>query len=192
MSLRTRFFALCTIFSGIVFSGQIFAQVPVNGSGKSMRLAFANETPGSTGTIESVSAKSNIAPVKVQRSTPIPFGTPENLLLDMKGYDQNFVRTFTFQNTTKEAYTVTGVDFATRNTKFSFVSITGTDETLPLEVKPGETFTVKVAFIAPERNITYSDKMLIKVEESQEPVMFPIQATRAPLSDMSWNQRAAK
>jgi len=190
MPLKTRFFALCicSIFSGIVFSSVVFAQVPVNGSGKNVRLAYANEVPGSAGTIESLSGKSNIAPVKVQRSTPIPFGTPENLLLDMKGYDQNFVRTFTFQNTTKETRTVTGVDFAARNTKFSFVSITGADESLPLEVKPGQTFTVKVAFIAPERNITYSDKMLVTVEESKVPVTFPIQATRSSLSSMNWNQ----
>jgi hypothetical protein len=194
MLLKT-YFALCccaaVIFLGAI-SQKVFSQVPVNGSGKEIHLAYANEVPGSVGTIESVSRKSNLAPVKVLRSTPIPFGTPENLLLDMKGYDQSFVRTFTFQNTTKGDYTITGVDFTAHNSKFSFVSIEGAEASLPLDVKPGEIFTVKIAFLAADRNITYSDKMLIMTEQSNEPVAFPIQAMRQPLSSMTWNQRAQK
>src|SRR2546421_2717130 len=111
MSLTTRLSALwlCALF---LFSSIAIAQVPVNGSGKNIRLAYANETPGSAGTIESLNAKNgNIAPVKVIRQTPIPFGTPENLMLDMKGYDQNFVRTFTFQNTSNQIRTITNIDF---------------------------------------------------------------------------------
>jgi hypothetical protein len=110
----------------------------------------------------------------------------------MKGYDPTFVRTFTFQNTSKETHTITNIDFAKKEDIFSFVSFAGDDVSLPLEVKPGETFTVKVAFRAFERNLTYSDKMQISTEESRQGFEFPIQALQQPLSSMVWNQHSAK
>jgi hypothetical protein len=185
----------CAFFLLIAFT-TAFAQVPSQGSGKNTQIAYANEFAGTSGTIESLhSYKNNTAstPVKVIAKTAIPFGTEQNLILDMQGYDQTFVRTFTFKNTSSKTHTIGNVDFAKKDNMFSFVAIEGSESSLPLEVKPGETFTVKVAFHGSNsRNTTYSDKMEIMTEEANTPMVFPIQAIQKPLSDMPWNKQASK
>jgi hypothetical protein len=198
MSLKNeRFFAhnLCAafLFSGVAFFTQnASAQVPVNTPGKQIELAYANETAGSAGTIESLHSYSenDSKTVTVITVKPIPFGTEAKVILDMKGYDQQFTRSFTFTNSSSTTYTINNVDFENKNSKFDFVAI-GTDDSFPLDVAPGQTFTVKVAFRTGDRNKLYSDRILFQTEQTKTPIAYQIQALQQPMSDMPWNKKTA-
>ena len=149
--------------------------------------------PGSPGTIQSLHSYSTGESKAVNSiaNPPIPFEAEPKVLLDMKGYDEEFTRIFTFTNTSSATFTINTVDFEKKDNKFDFVSI-GPDADLPLDVAPGQTFTIKVAFHSSERNKIYSDHLLFITEQNKEPIAYPIQALQQPISDMPWNQRAQK
>src|SRR6476469_7616195 len=108
--IAIRIFCAFLVLTTVSFySASVFAQVPAQGSGKNTQIAYANEFAGSSGTIESLHSYKNntaAAPVKIIAKTAIPFGTEQHLLLDMQGYDQTFVRTFTFKNTASTTFTI--------------------------------------------------------------------------------------
>ncbi len=166
--------------------------MPISTHGKDVKLAYANETAGSAGTIQSLRSHSTSDSKIVNvTNTAIPFGTESEILLDMKGYDQEFTRSFTFTNNSSVNFTINNVDFEKKDNKFDFVSI-GPDADLPLDVTPGQTFTIKVTYHSFERNITCSDNLLFLTEQNKEPIVYPIQALQQPMSDMTWNQKTKK
>ena len=198
MSLKNnRFFArnICAafLFTGISFIAcSLWAQVPNNTPGKDIKVAFANETAGSAGTMESLRSYSTRVTVeKIVANAPIPFGKSSHIMLDMKGYDQQFTRSFTFTNSSSSAYTINSVGFEDKNSKFDFISIGSSsgDSSFPIDIAPGETFTVRVTFISPERNKSCSDHLVFTVEQSKEPIVYPIRALQQPLSQMPWNKK---
>ena len=180
------------IFAGITFFiCPLKAQVPTT-TGKNVKLAYANVTMGSPGIIRSLYSfsASKSKSVEVIANTSIPFGTELKTLLDMKGYDQEFTRSFTFTNTTPATFTINNIDFEKKDNKFDFVSI-GPDASLPLDVASGQTFTIKVTFHSFDRNKLCSDHLLFITEQSKEPIAYPIQALQQPLSAMPWNKQTA-
>ena len=131
---------------------------------------------------------------KRQPETVIPFGTLQgsgnSALLDMKGSDQEFARNFTFKNTSAATITINSVDFEKQDNFFEFLSIEPA-EAFPIEVAPGQTFSVHVAYHAIERNDLRSNKLAFVTEQSKVPIVYPIQAMQLPLSAMPWNKKTA-
>ena len=109
-------------------------------------------------------------------------------VLNMKGSDQEFVRSFTFKNTSTIPYTITSVDFLQKDHTFEIFSIEP-GKTLPMEVAQGQTFTLHVAFHGFERNDLRSNELRILTNQHKEPIYFYVQGMQLPLSDMPWNNR---
>lgn len=192
LKYNREFFVIIFTLLIAIFTCSLNAQVPISTHRKDVALAFANETEGSAGTIQSLRshATSDSKIINETHST-IPFGTGSEMLLDMKGYDQEFTRSFTFTNNSSVKFTINNVDFEKKDNKFDFVSI-GPDSDLPLDVNPGQTFTIKVTYHSFDRNITCSDKLLVLTEQNKEPFVYPIQALQQPMSDMTWNHKTKK
>jgi hypothetical protein len=189
--LFSRLFFAAILLSGVTLSAiSAWAQVPSN-TANNIALATANEVAGSAGTIESLHSFANGGVVvKTAATNLIPFGADVKALLDMKGFDGEFTRSFTFTNTGAEAVTISDVQFANKSSRFDFVSIGG-DASLPLDVPAGETFTIRVKFHSSERNTVNSDKLLFMTEQYKEPIAYQIQAVQKALSDMPWNKKTA-
>jgi hypothetical protein len=188
----TRIFCGCFVFSVItLLTCALLGQVPTNTPGKDIKIAYANETANSAGTIESLHLikSKNVKVEKIVANSPVPFGPVSNILLDMKGYDPQFTRSFTFKNTSSTTYTINSIGFDEKNTKFDFVSI-APDVSFPVNVAPGETFTVRISFISSDRNKACTDRLIFTTEENKEPIVYPIRAIQQPLSDMPWNKKA--
>lgn len=172
------------------------AQVPVNSPGRTANEAIISDKSGNTDPVqpEGTMTNSPATVIKVIREAPvIPFGSAANprtlSVLDMKGYDQEFIRNFTFRNTSGITYTINSVDFKKQDNQFEFYSIEPMG-TLPLDVAPGETFSIHVAFHAMDRNKLCSNQLLFFTEQNKNPIVYPIQAMQQPLSAMPWNKPA--
>jgi len=124
----------------------------------------------------------------------IPFGTGSNpkalAVLDMKGYEQEFIRTFTFKNTSSATYTINSIDFEKQDDIFELSSIVP-GGTLPMDVAPGEIFSVRISYHGFERNELRSNILRFHTEGKAMPLIFPIQAIQEPLSAMLWNKKIA-
>ena len=182
-SLAIRIFCATFIFTGI---NTLHAQVPVPGHSK---FAFATEKSGITErTTNEAIAPTNVITVKSQSST-VPFGVISKALLDMKGYDPEFTRSFTFKNTSTATYTINAVDLEKQDNTFDIRAIEP-GESLPMDVAPGKTFSVRIAFHAIDRNRLSSNRLIFSTEQNKEPIVYQIQAIQQPLSDMPWNKKA--
>jgi hypothetical protein len=184
MSLKFNRISICIFFVLFTFAGinALQAQVPVPGqkSNSAFSIEKSNITERSPATVFTV----------MSPTSTIPFGTKTNALLDMKGYDQEFIRSFTFKNTSSTNFTINSVDFEKQDNTFDVRAIEP-GESLPIDVAPGKTFSVRIAFHAIDRNKLSSNRLLIATEQSKDPIVYPIQALQQPLSDMPWNKHAA-
>jgi hypothetical protein len=183
MSLHTNRISICIFCVMFIFAGVsiLHAQVPV--PLRNCDLEFASEK---VNVIESSPAT---VVTMMSPSSTVPFGTTTKVLLNMKGYDQEFIRSFTFKNTSNMTYTINSVDFEKQDNSFDVRAIEP-GESLPIEVAPGKTFSVRIAFHAIDRNKLSWNRLLISTEQSTRPIAYPIQALQQPLSDMPWNKKA--
>jgi hypothetical protein len=169
--------------------------VPVNTPGRTANAVLAADKSAKTGANQTNTEQNTAAPIiKLMTEAPvIPFGSAYNprtlAVLDMKGYDQEFIRNFTFKNTSAVTYTINSVDFMKQDNQFEFYSIEPMG-TLPMDVAPGETFSIHVAFHAFDRNKLCSNQLLFHTEQGKNPIVYPIQAMQQPLSAMPWNKPA--
>lgn len=189
MSKNINRISILFFFSIFIFAGitALHAQVPV--SGRSTH-SFTTDKSSITEKTPTEVAPNASTVIKVMSPTStIPFGSASNALLDMKGYDQEFIRSFTFKNTTATTYTINSVDFENQDNTFD-VRAVEPGESLPIDVAPGKTFSVRIAFHAIDRNKFSTNRLLIATEQSKEPIVYPIQAHQQPLSDMPWNKKA--
>jgi hypothetical protein len=161
----------CAYFASleVIFSATtLLSQVPAN-------VPFARNLAAVE---NSISAGRTVVKV-MARETAIPFGevqgSQNSALLDMKGNDQEYVRNFKFKNTSSVSYTINSVDFEKQDNMFEFMSVEP-DESLPIDVPPGHTFTIRIAFHAIQLNLLCSNKLNIKTEQSKEPISYSIQA----------------
>ncbi len=168
------------------------AQVPVNGSSRSTNLAFATGGNNNSEFIRANSAVTATVTKVMPSESAIPFAptSASSALLDMKGYDADFTRSFTFKNSSSTTYTINSIDFEKQDNLFDFRSIEP-GESMPMDVAPGKTFTIRVAFHSMDRNRLATNRLTIVTEQTKEPIMFPIQAIQQPLSDMPWNKKIA-
>lgn len=179
--LSVRIFCSYLAITCIVSHSSLIAQVPTNIPLQNNNLALTEKPLETSNTVVKVITAGNA----------IPFGISPNrnsmAVLDMKGYDQEFVRSFTFKNTSAVSYSINSVDFERKDNNFDIFSLDG--KTLPMEVAPGETFTVHVAFHAFGRNELRTNELHFSTDQNKEPVSFFIQAMQQPLSAMPWNNR---
>ena len=190
MSLHINYITIRILYAILFFSGVrvLDAQVPVPMHGN---LAFAGKSSISERTSNEVIVDPSPTVVTVMSpSSTVPFGSASKSILDMKGYDQEFIRSFTFKNTSSATYTINSVDFEKQDNTFD-VRAVEPGESLPIDVAPGKTFSVRIAFHAIDRNKLSSNRLLIATEQSKEPIAYPIQALQQPLSDMPWNKKIA-
>ncbi|MEI8134947.1 MAG: hypothetical protein WCH46_07700 [bacterium] len=176
-------------FFSLVFN-QASAQVPSQSSGKALSLVITNELTRPNQSVEAPHSTGGIvkSPVRIVAHTPIPFGTVSKVLLDMKGYDQEFVRSFIFKNNTQTKFTIQNIEFDKGSQYFDFVGLLE-GGVFPYELIPGETITVKVAFHSVERNKLYSGNLIFVTDQEKEPLVYEVQALQQPLSDMPWNKK---
>ena len=165
-----------------VSATNLSAQVPTNGSP-------VQNLPKTEGIVSSGHTIMKVMAAEL----PIPFGisvsSGNSALLDMKGNDQEFTRKFTFKNISSGTYTINSVDFEKHDNSFEFLS-TESGEAFPMEIGAGETFTIRIAFIAKERDMLCTNTLEFRTEENKLPIVFPIQAMQVPLSALPWNNRA--
>lgn len=114
----------------------------------------------------------------------------EGTLISMIGHDLNFMRSYTFKNTSSASYTVTDIDFQNIDHQFEVTAIEP-DGAFPFEVSPGESFSVRFAYHATER-VPHTNTLLISTGESKEPVKYEVRGLALPLSEMEWNKKAQK
>jgi hypothetical protein len=172
-----------------------YAQVPANSPSRNTFLAIA-ETNGVDEVITTNSKseiKAAIPAKNAEAAIPFDLESKGNLgaTLKMKGYDVEYIRDFTFKNTSSASCTINSVDFQNADNQFEFLSIEP-GASLPLDVAPGATFTVRVGFHAIERNKEYHNLLFFVTEQSKDPILYPIQAYQQPLSEMPWNQKKKK
>ncbi|MFI5264522.1 MAG: hypothetical protein ACHQM6_08410 [Candidatus Kapaibacterium sp.] len=170
-------------FGSIPFASSIQAQVP-SSNPRSEGVAIAESFLPIGSTVVKVMAAESAIPFGIS------IGTGNSALLDMKGNDQEFARKFTFKNTSSGTYTINSIDFEKHDNCFEFLSIES-GESLPMEVPPGHSFTIRVEFHAKGRNILCSNILNFMTEESTLPLSFTIQAMQQPLSALPWNNKAA-
>ncbi|MFI5263990.1 MAG: hypothetical protein ACHQM6_05710 [Candidatus Kapaibacterium sp.] len=167
----------------IVVTTSLSAQVPTSPSGIGNPAIAESSFPIGSTVVKVIPAES-----------AIPFGVsigPGNVaLLDMKGNDQEFARKFTFKNTSSGTYTINSIDFAKQDNCFELLS-TESGESFPMEIPPGNSFTIRIAFHGKGRNVLCSNTLNFMTEESTQPLTFAIQAMQLPLSSMPWNNKAA-
>ncbi len=180
----SQIFCACLITLGsISFTDSLFAQVPANApSAKSLSVAESALPIGST-VVKVMSAESAIP-------FGVSIGAGNAAVLDMKGNDQEFARRFTFKNTSSGTYTINSIDFENKDNTFEFLSIES-GESFPVEVPPGHSFTIRIAFHAKGRNILCSNILNFFTEESKMPLAFAIDAMQLPLSALPWNKKQA-
>ncbi|MFI5263991.1 MAG: hypothetical protein ACHQM6_05715 [Candidatus Kapaibacterium sp.] len=109
-------------------------------------------------------------------------------LLSMVGKDEEFFRSFKFKNVSSKTVTVNSIDFEKHDAKFDLSSVEP-DGALPIDVAPGETFSVRIAYHSFERMPAFN-KMLIYTDDSKDPVRYDIRGLQMPLSQMDWNKRS--
>jgi len=115
-----------------------------------------------------------------------PVAKNEGTLISMVGTDFQFIREYSFKNTSSTLYTVTWVDFAKEDPNFEVTAI-GPEEYLPMEIAPGESFFVRLAYNCTERE-PYENKLRIFTLQKKEPASYDVRGLALPLSQMDWNQ----
>jgi len=115
-----------------------------------------------------------------------PATIKEGTLISMVGRDAEFIRSFNFKNVSQHSITVTNLDFQDHDQRFDVVSI-GPGGSLPLDVAPGASFSVKISYHSFSR-IPSTNHLLIFTEQSKEPVKYEIRGLQLPLSSMEWNK----
>jgi hypothetical protein len=188
---RFSIFSFCAIIFCFGVTS-LYAQVPV--PQKNVNFALNDVSPKQIVSLETI-ANATSAIVKIPSGTAeIPFTASSNprtlSVLDMKGYDQEYIRNFTFKNTSNSTYTINSVDFEKPDDVFEFTTIVP-GGSLPMNVAPGETFSVRIAYHGFERNELRSNILRFHTEGNAKPIIFPIQAIQQPLSAMPWNKKIA-
>jgi len=107
-------------------------------------------------------------------------------LLSMVGKDEEFFRSFTFKNVSSKTITVSSFDFQKQDARFD-VSSVEPGGGLPIDVAPGESFTVRIAYHSVERTPSFNT-LLIYTEDSKEPVRYDVRGLQMPLAQMDWNK----
>jgi hypothetical protein len=190
-SIFARIFCAALVLFGFNFCiPEVHAQVPTT-----IPLSFANKNPNTSEKIEKQENTIVVGHTVVKVIAPetaIPFGAPggstNSALLDMKGNDQEFARSFTFKNVSNLTYTINSVDFEKQDNIFEFLSI-DPGESFPIEVAPGQTFSIRIAFHAIKRNELCINSLTFLTEERKDPIAYPIQAIQLPFSSMPWNNK---
>jgi hypothetical protein len=119
-----------------------------------------------------------------------PISIKEGTLISMVGKDAEFMRSFTFKNTSANPITVTGLDFEKHDQRFEISKIEP-EGSIPLEVAPGASFSLRIMYHSFERT-PFNNTLLISTESSKEPVKYEIRGFQLPLSAMEWNKRNAQ
>lgn len=158
------------------------AQVPTNTLAKDNNVVLTEKPPETSKTALKILSPGNVIPFDLEPQAN------STTVLDMKGYDQEFVRSFTFKNTSAVSYSINSVDFQKNDNSFDIFSIEP-EKSLPMEVAPGQTFTVHVAFHSFRRNELRTNELRFSTDQHKEAVRFFIQAIQQPLSAMPWNNR---
>ncbi len=109
-------------------------------------------------------------------------------LLSMVGKDEEFFRSFNFKNVSSKTVTVNSIDFEKHDGKFDLSSVEP-GGSLPLDVAPGESFSVRIAYHSFER-LPAMNKLLIYTDDVKEPVRYDIRGLQMPLSQMDWNKKS--
>lgn len=115
-----------------------------------------------------------------------PLTVKEGTLLTMTGHDDHFMRLYSFKNTSQKTFTINSASFQKTDNRFDIVSIE--PGSLPMDVAPGETFSLKISYNSRER-VPYNNKLLIYTDQSKEPASYEVRGFQLPLSSMSWNKR---
>ena len=139
------------------------------------------------------------ASVFIEDRTPLVYPTAPGAVLDfdpaeknggtlisMVGTDFQFIREYSFKNTSSTSYTITWVDFAKEDPNFD-VTATGPGEYLPMEVAPGETFFVRLSYNCTEREPNENTLRIFTLQKN-EPMNYDVRGLALPLSQMDWNQ----
>ncbi|MDP4236560.1 MAG: hypothetical protein Q8919_08955 [Bacteroidota bacterium] len=169
------------------------AQVPTSIPLQGVLLADASlRSIGTEHNAQSTVAENGVVAIRSAASS-IPFGVDANpktmKVLEMRGHDEEFVRSFTFNNRSRQSYTIKSIDFEKADNFFQLLSIAPA-ESLPFEVAPGEVFTVRIAFHAIDRGDIRTNTLCIHSDQSTEALKYPIQGLQEPLSAMPWNKQA--
>ncbi len=117
-----------------------------------------------------------------------PVTMKEGALISMVGRDQQFMRSYSFKNTSPVTVTVTGVDFQNYDQRFDVTSIEP-GGSLPLEVAPGESFSLRISYSSFER-VPFYNRLLISTEQSKQPLQYEVRGFQLPLSATEWNNKA--
>ena len=117
-----------------------------------------------------------------------PVSTTHGTLLSMVGKDGEFISTFNLKNTSPNTITINSVDFQKHDGRFDLSSVEP-GHTLPMDIAPGELFSLRIAYHSFERLPSYN-KILIFTDEVKDPFIYDIRGLQLPLSEMEWNKRA--
>ena len=130
----------------------------------------------------------NIPPTAPGATLPFdPVTMKEGTLISMVGKDQEFMRSFTFKNTSQTSVTVTALDFQKHDQQFDITSIEP-GGSLPIEIAPGEAFSLRISYRSLDR-IPFYNHLAISTEQSKEPVLYEVRGFQLPLSGMEWNKK---
>ncbi|MDP4229000.1 MAG: hypothetical protein Q8916_01190 [Bacteroidota bacterium] len=116
-----------------------------------------------------------------------PMSKKQGVLLAMTGKDEEFSRSFSFKNTSTVGYTVNAIDFEKHDSRFEVSSIEP-DGSLPFDVAPGESFSVRILYHSFDRAPFYNH-LIITTEQSKEAASYEVRGYQLPLSEMSWNKK---
>ncbi len=116
-----------------------------------------------------------------------PVTMKEGALISMVGKDQQFMRSYSFKNTSQAAVTVTEVDFQNHDQRFDITSIEP-GGSLPIEIAPGESFSLRISYSSFDR-VPFYNRLLISTEQSKKPLQYEVRGFQLPLSEMEWNKK---
>jgi hypothetical protein len=133
-------------------------------------------------------AKVNIAPATGAGAVLAfdPQSNKDGALISMIGHDLNFMRSYTFKNTSSAPYTVTDVHFQNNDRVFDVAGIEPDGE-LPFDVNPGASFSVRFSYSTQDR-IPHENILVISTGESKDAVKYEVRGLALPLSEMQWNK----
>jgi hypothetical protein len=115
-----------------------------------------------------------------------PVKIKEGTLISIIGKDHQIMRSFTFKNTSDAVVSVTDLNFQQADQHFQITGIEP-DASLPFDVAPGGTFSVRISYTSLER-VPYTNHLMISTSGSKDPVSYEVRGYQIPLSSMNWNK----